>query len=379
MAQIRFKYANQIDESTVYGYTSQLSTLPVANIQNELLAKVWKPQSKMVVYSGNLNIPFKNTSTTTVLNYAIPSGTYTGSGLASVIESGLNSVGNYSDHHANYNSTTRKFAIYRSGSTGLFSLMFANGTYSATTIALMVGLSRATDYTGAFAYSGTATFGNEHDIIFEFTGTASVTSIIVDGHNFDASSTVRVRLATTASVFRGGWNETASILHTEALTYNSGPMSVDFSATSPKAVQLYTVNRNTSATTIGRFFVGVYSVFQHHGSSPNDLHFRRRTRVEQTKEFIAQGGVTLFDVQPSYFEYTIPVDPLDPYYNSATQGVIEDLILRMGNHNSFYVTFRPDMQNAMTKYGYIASGYAFERLENTPVMELSDLVFKEQK
>lgn len=379
MGQIRFKYINQIDESTIYGYTSQLSTLPVSNIQNELLAKVWKPASQMVVYSGNLNIPFKNSSTTTVLNYAIPSGSYTGSGLASVIESGMNSVGNFADHHATYNSTTRKFAVYRTGSAGVLSLMFANGTYSATTIALMLGFSRATDYTGTLTYSGTATYGNEHDLIFEFTSTASVTSFIVDGHNFDASSTVRVRIATTASVFQGGWNETASILQTETMTYNSGPMSKDFTVKNAKAAQLYALNRNTSATTVGRLFVGAYSVFQYHSSSPNDLHYSRRKRQEATKEFRVQGGATLFDVQPSYFEYTIPMDPLDPYYNSGTEAVVEDLIDRMGNHGSFYITFRSDQQNGMTKYGYMATLFDYKRLKATPVMELKDLIFREQK
>jgi len=205
MANMLFHYRNQVDAGTVYLYSSQLASLPVTNIQQDILAKPWKTDGPFTVWSGNLYVPFTDTATTTVFVATIPAGVYTGSGLASVVKSAMNSVGDFSNTNVTYNSTTQKFVFSRPS--GTLRLLFNSDIYRTRSMAYILGFERFTDYTGSLAYSGTATLGNEHELIIEFTSTQTVSAILLAGHEFGSSGNVRFRLARrTASIFSGLWS-----------------------------------------------------------------------------------------------------------------------------------------------------------------------------
>lgn len=381
MGQLRFKYVNQIKEGTIYGYTSQISYLPATNVQKDIIAKYWKTDTTQpfCIYSGNFYFPFRDTSTGSVKAVSLASGTYTGSGLASILESGMNSVGDYSNHYATYNEATGKFIVGRSStSTGLFQMAFTDGTYSAQNSAYILGYDRTSYYSGSAAYSGSITYGNENEIIVEFTSTASVTSFIVDGHDLSSGSVLKLRFADTASVFRGPWNQTATIVKSATLTFNSGIISTDFTATTPKAVQFYFGNRSATSSYIGMLYAGPYRTFQYHTSAPVDFKWERKEIPNRTRYFTTDGGATLFDKKARIREWEISVDPLDEYYNSGTITIINEIYDRVGNETPFYITFDPNDQS-QTVFGFIVTDWEYERMRGTPVLQLNNFVIREQK
>ncbi len=377
MSLIHFKYLNEVDEGTIFRYSSQITTLPATNVQNAIKNKVWRTESGFVITEYNCQLPFRDTSTGAVKSYAIPSGTYTGSGLASIIASGLDSVGDYSNHTASYNTSTNIMQIGRSATaTGIFSLVFNSTAERANSVAVITGFENATDYTGSNIYTSTSTQGNEHEIIASFTSTQSVNTVIIDNHNWATGTIIRLRgTAETATVFSGGWNTTADIGLSSTLTYNSSIISVEITATSIKHMQIYWYDRSQAYSEIGRLWAGTY--FEPENHAENDITWRVKNLNERTRQVESEAGVTWFQRKTRVPIYSVGVDPLDIYYNSATKTGWENLIDNVGNHKAFYISFNVSL-NANTVYGFFISNFEYARISKTPVLELGILDFKEQ-
>ena len=310
MSLIHWKYKNQIDEGSVFRYSSQLETLPAINVQVDILKKYWKTQSGFVITAYNREFCFRDTSTGAVKQFSIASGTYTGSGLLTVIKSGLDSNGTYTDHTASYNSTTGKVILHRTGSTGTFSLLFSTVTYWPNTVATILGFTNRTDYTGSKTYSATS-FGNEHEIIISFTSTQSVNSLIIDNHNFASGTVIRFRgTKSTATTFSGGWNSSTNINKSSTISYNSGKISVEFTATQIKHLQLYWYDRSQSFSYIGRLWAGLY--FSPLYQENNWITWRKKKIDPQSTVKPSEAGVTFFNKRNKVTEYEIGIDPMDP-------------------------------------------------------------------
>ena len=376
MSLIHWKYRNQIDEGTVFRYSSQLDTLPATNVQVDILKKYWKTQSGFVITQYNREFCFRDTSTGAVKQFSIPSGTYTGSGLATKLKSQLNSVGTFTDHSASYNSTTGKFVIKRTGGTGIFSLLFSTAVYWPNTAAAILGFSNRTDYTGTKIYSSTS-FGNEHEIIISFTSTQSVNSLIIDNHNFASGTVIRLRgTRSTATVFSGGWNSSTSIIKSSTITYNASKISVEFTATRMKHMQLYWYDRSQGFSYIGRLWASTY--FSPLYQENNWITWRKKKIDPRSDTKVSEAGTTFFNKKNRLVEYEIGIDPLDPYFNSATKTGFENLIDYAGTSKPFYISFDTNL-NSNTIYGYMASkNFTFERVQKTPVLQLGTIIFREQ-
>jgi len=378
MSLIHYKYLNEVDQGSIVYYSSQLAGLPATNIQNSIKSKVWRTKSDFIMTEYNREFPFLNTATGAVLNYSIPSGTYTGSGLATVIQTGLNSVGSYSDHYAVYNSATQKFRFYRDAtSTGVFQLKFNDATYKNNTVAIIAGFEHATDYTGSFSYTSTSTKGNEHELIVSFTSTQSVNTFILDNHNFNTGTVIRLRgTRETSTIFSGGWNDTASIGLSSTITYNSSIISLEFTATSIKHMQLYWYDRSQRYSEIGRIFAGTY--FEPEHAVSNDITYRKKKIDRRTNQKLSYSGVTWIDRRSSIFEYQIGIDPLDPYYNPTTKTNYENMFDYVGTHTPFWISLDTSL-NSQTIYGLLTKDTKYDRVKNTPVIEPGVITFREQK
>jgi len=375
MSIIHYKYRNQIDEGTVYRYSSQLASLPAANIQNEILSKIWRTDSNFVITAYNDNLPFRDTSTGTVLNYSIPSATYTGILLAAKMQSGLNSVGE-SNHIATYDTATHTFNIGRAS--GTFSLMFGDTTYKDTTVAVITGFGHGTNLTGAANYTSTSsTLGNEHEIIVNLTSTCSISCFIIDNHKFSSTVTIRLRgTNSTATDFNGGWNETSTISLSSTVSYNADRISVEFTEANYKALQLYFYDRDNSYSDIGRLWAGVYFAPTHQAT--NTISFSSKKLDHRSTVFVSQAGASFFDKKDRLLEYTIPTPPLDQYYDAATKTGFETMLDDIGNDKSFYISLDHNVDTS-TVYVYLLGDPNFKRLKNTTIFNLGDLRFRQQK
>jgi len=377
MSLIHFKYLNQIDKGTVFRYSSQLSGLPATNIQNTIKAKVWRTESDFVVSTYNREFVFQNTATGSVLQFSIPSGTYTGSGLASVIQTNLNSVGVYADHHCIYNSATQIFQVYRTSTAGIFQLLFNNSTYRDNTVAILAGFEHGTDYTGSFAYTSTSTKGNEHEIIVSFTSTQSVNTFILDGHNLATGTVIRFRgTRETATIFSGGWNTSTGIGLSSTVAYNSSIISIEFTATSIKHMQVYWHDRSQRYSQIGRIYAGTY--FEPQYRYDNDILFRKKRILRRSNQQLSYSGVTWIDRRNSVYEYVIGIDPLDPYYNNTTKTTFEAMFDYLGKHTPLWISLNTSL-NSNTIYGLLTDDTEYDRLENTPVILAGTITVREQK
>jgi len=375
MSIIHYKYANQIDEGTVYRYSSQLSGLPASNVQKAILSQVWRTDSNFVITSYNDYLPFRDTSTGTVLNYALPSGTYTGAALAIKMSSGLNSVGE-SNHTATYDTAAGKFNIARDS--GTFSLMFANATYKDTSVAVITGFGHGTDLTGAANYTSTSsTMGNEHEIIINLTSTCAVSCFIIDGHEFSSTVTIRLRgTNSTATDFNGGWNETTTISLSSTLSYNADRISVEFTEANYKALQLYFYDRDKTYSDIGRLWAGTYFAPTYQVTNTNS--FSNKKLDHRSSVFISQAGASFFDKKDRLIEYSIPTPPLDEYFDNATKTGFETMLDNIGNDKTFYISLDHNVSTS-TVYVYALDDPSFKRLKNTTIFNLGILKYRQQK
>jgi hypothetical protein len=95
---------------------------------------------------------------------------------------------------------------------------------------------------------------------------------------------------------------------------------------------------------------------------------------------LSEAGVAFFDKRDPVNEWSIPVEPLSEYYNSATKSGYETMLENVRDDKSFYVTFRSSDLNGSTVYGYLVGDVTFDRQKNsTPVWLLRDLRLREQK
>lgn len=378
MSLIHFKYLNEIDSGTIFRYSSQLDGLPAVNIQNNILKKKWRTDSGFVITKYNTNFPFRDTSTGAVKSFTIASGTYTGSGLASVIQTSLDSNGDYTDHSATYNSSTEKFTIARQAtSTGIFSILWQSTATVYQTPAILLGFNR-TDLTGSYAYtSSNTTLGNEHEIIVQFTSTQSVNTLIIDSHNFATGTVIRLRGSkATATVYSGGWNETSSISKSSTIDYNSGTISVEFTATSIKSLQLYFYDRSQSYSEIGRIWAGTY--FEPELRSDNEISFRVKNQIHRSSQVEMQAGTVFFDKKDKIKSWIFKTDPLDKFLASATETEMKSMLEYVGNDRVFYISWDSN-EATSTVYGFLTNdAIVYERLGRTHVFNIDNLEFREQ-
>ncbi|MFA4971751.1 MAG: hypothetical protein WC683_04010 [bacterium] len=209
MSIIRFAYHNYVDEGTISVYSSQIETLPVSNLQDCSLLKKWKSASGTFKVVGGYNdvVSFRDTATDSIRCFVVASGTYTGSGLAAKVQSGLRGYGRYNGHTFTYNgagTTDRRFRFIKGSTATVLALLF--GTSKDRSLAHLLGMNEtdrtASSLYGSF-YSHKESRGNQQWLRVDFDDQISGTVMVIDAHNLASGTVMRVRSHSTGSYFNG--------------------------------------------------------------------------------------------------------------------------------------------------------------------------------
>ncbi|MBE3088026.1 MAG: hypothetical protein IMZ71_02770 [Chloroflexi bacterium] len=202
MSQMRFSYFNYFDDSTVAVWSSELGGLPTVNVQNKSLLKKWKTESGFAIRAGYNDVfSFVDTATDTTRDITVASGTYTGSGLASVLQTAIRTGGRYNGHTVTYNSTAHRFTVAIGATATTLRLHF--GQRLLRSMARIIGF-LGSDYTGTSTYvSQKPTQGNEHFVTFSGSSRYCGTVLVFDAHNLKSGTVLMLRTHNSSTYFDG--------------------------------------------------------------------------------------------------------------------------------------------------------------------------------
>jgi len=143
-----------------------------------------------------------------------------------------------------------------------------------------------------------------------------------------------------------------------------------------KTLQLYWHDRTLDKSELGRIWAGEY--FEPAGKQTNTISFNRKTQLNRSTVMVTQSGAAYFNKKQKLKEWLLSVDPLDQYYNNTTKVGYEDMLDEVENNTPFYISFEDQLYSS-TVYGYLVGNNVFNRNKNTPMFNLRDLVFREQR
>jgi len=370
MSQMRFLYNNLFDAATIAA-SSELTTGPVENTQDEILGKKWITGTGFVITTDiNDKLGFKATSTGSVILATVPSGTYVnGSSIAGVIQTAMRS-GTVYDITCKYNSTDSKFRFDVGATATSLSL---HDTYATSSVMTIIGFDRNTDYTAATGYTGTASLGNQNWIQGTLDQGTS-THFIIDNYNMASGTVLTLRLADATSTFSGlyGGTMSASVTVTLDATKTVYALSSSFTGL---GFQAYWHDPAVAYSSVGRIWIG--GSFYPANHPDNKISWFKKKILRRSKRTMAESGATYFDKKDPVNQYTLIPDPLNEYYNPTTKTGMETFLDFVGDYQSFYTILDSDLSN--TVYGFLPGDTQYNRLKNTPTFKLSPLVIQEQK
>jgi hypothetical protein len=367
---MRFLYQNLFDLATL-SPSSELTLNPAEYTQNQILGKVWRTETGFVIRSDfNNKMGFKATSTGSVILASVASATYTGSGLATVLQNAIRS-GTVFDITCKFNSGDNKFRFKTGATATSLSLNFP--TYATASVATIIGFDRNTDYAGEVGYTSTVSLGNQTWLQATI-GVGTSTHFVIDNFNMASGTVLTLRLADATSTFSGlyGGNMSASVTVSLSGTRTVYTLPSEFSG---QGVQIYWYDPLNAYSTVGRIFMG--SAFYPADHPDNKIHWKRHRLKRRSGKTEAVSGATYFDKRDSLNQYTLTPDPMNEYYNPATKIEMETMLETVSDYQSLYVILDSDLSN--TVYGFFPSDIVYNRLRNTPTIIIPLLLLQEQK
>ncbi len=370
MSQMRFLYDNLFDAATL-SPSSELTTLPAENMQNDILGKKWRTKSGYVIVTDiNDKLGFKATSTGTVILATTASGTYPdGSSLAGVIQTAMRS-GTVYNITCQFDNTDNKFR-FGTGSTAT-SLSLYN-TYATSSVMTIIGYDKDTDYTGSTGYTGTSSLGNQNWLQATI-GTGTSTHFVIDGFNMSSGTVLTLRLADATSTFSGlyGGNMSASVTVSLSGTRTVYALPSDFSG---RGVQINWYDPTRSYSEVGKIYIG--NSFYPANHPDNKISWSKHKIKRRSNKAAAYSGATYFDKRDPVNQYTLIPDPLNEYRNPTTKTDMETFLDTVADYTCFYVVLDSDLSN--TIYGFFQGDTNYNRLKNTPTIIIPSLLLQEQK
>ena len=143
-----------------------------------------------------------------------------------------------------------------------------------------------------------------------------------------------------------------------------------------KTLQFYWHDRTLDKSEVGRIWAGEY--FEPEGKQSNTISYIRKKQDNRSTVMVTQSGAAYFSKQQRLWEWRIDVDPLDQFYNPATKEGYETFLEEVEDHTPFYISFEDNLYSS-TVYGYLVGDFEYNRRMNTPMFNLKDLVFREQR
>ena len=370
MSQMRFLYTNLFDAATLTP-SSEVTSLPAENTQDEILGKPWKTVTGFTIVTGmNDKIGFKATSTGAVVLSTVASGTYIGTALASAIQTAMRSSTVF-DLTCGFNSADNKFRINKGSTATALSLQFP--TYRSSTVATIIGFDKDTIYSGETGYTSTASLGNQAWMKATIEAGTS-TYFVFDKHNLPLGTVLTLRLATATSTFSGldggVASASASVILTATCTVYALPSSF-----SGRGLLVHWWEPTLEYSQVGRIWIG--NSFYPANHPDNEISWFQKIFKRYSKQTRAVSGATHFDVRDSVIQYEIHPDPLNEYYNAATKTGWETFLEDVGNDKCFYTILDSDLSH--TVYGFFIGDTKYPRQKNTPTILIKKLLIQEQK
>ena len=317
----------------------------------------------------NDKLGFKATSTGSVVLATAASGTYTGSGLAGVIQAAMRS-GTVYDITCQFNDSDNKFRFDVGATATSLSL---HDTYASSTVMTIIGFDRNTNYTGETGYTSTASLGNQNWIQATL-GSGTSTHLIFDKYNMASGTVLTYRLADATSTFSGlyGGSMSASVSVTLSATRTVIALDSEFSGL---GLQAHWHDPSVAYSEIGRIWIG--GSFYPANHPDNKISWFKRKILRRSGKTLSVSGATSFDKRDPINQYTLIPDPMNEYYNPATKTGMETFLDTVGDHQSFYVILDSDLSN--TVYGFLPGNTDYNRLKNTPIITMPPMILQEQK
>ena len=201
MSQMRFCYDDMITDSTVITYNSEETLFPVENMGGEILAKKYRTKTGFIIKSG-YNDVFQfaegRTGSSTVVDFALSATTFTGSGLASAVQTAMRAGGMFSSQTVIYTGSTERFTITKASTATSMALRFANVDMS---ICEIMGYIKQ-DYAAASTFISAPTKGNQQWVELRKEN-LSGDVFILHKHNFSSGTVLKLRAQSTSTYFYG--------------------------------------------------------------------------------------------------------------------------------------------------------------------------------
>ena len=201
MSQMRFCYDDKIMDSTVITYNSEETLFPVENMGSEILAKKYRTKTGFIIKSG-YNDVFQfaegRTGSSTVVDFALSATTFTGSGLASAVQTAMRAGGMFSSQTVIYTGATERFTITKASTATSMALRFANVDMS---ICEIMGYIKQ-DYASASTFISAPTKGNQQWVELRKEN-LSGDVFILHKHNFSSGTVLKLRAQSTSTYFYG--------------------------------------------------------------------------------------------------------------------------------------------------------------------------------
>ena len=370
MSQMRFLYENLFDLATL-SPSSEQNLNPAENTQNQILGKTWRTFEGYTIRTDiNDKLGFKATATGSVVLATVASSTgYTGSALASVIQTAMRS-GTVFDITCIFDDSDNKFRFATGATATALSL---HNTYATSSVMTIIGYDRNTNYTGEVGYTGTASLGNESWLQATL-GAGTSTHFVIDKFNMLSGTVLTLRLADATSTFDGlyGGSMSASVSITLTGTRSVNALPASFSGL---GLQLHWHDPSQSFSEVGRIWIG--GSFYPANHPDNDISWFKRLIRRRSGKTTMVSGATRFDRRDPINEYTIIPDPLSKYYNPATKTGWETMLDYIADYNSMYVILDSDLSN--TVYGFVPGNTAYNRTKNTVMFKIPPIKLQEQK
>lgn len=355
-ATFRLIYSNALFASAAAAPTASsfASTLPPSFLLDQLLSKVWRSGGPYVVVANfNDRLDFNDGSDRAAV---LTAGTYTGTALATHIQTQMNAVS--SGYTVGYGTvSSNKFTISRATN---FTLKWSTGTNVLRSIGKCLGFVVTSDDSGTNTYtSDTVTFQSRHYVFVDspsFMSDGGPAAVLALGHNLSTNGQLRLQ-GGSDSTFQTG-------ISTDEVLASGGTgtgVRWDYFTSTPVRYWRLVVEDVQNTEAFAELGVWTFGPYVDMAYQPTFTDW-----VEQRDELsgMAQAidGAIHGDIRPSRIEWSLRWSDLSDT-ELAKLNTLQDA---MPPPRCFFVDFDATDANDVPQYLYFQGGLAINR--STPTL-----------
>jgi hypothetical protein len=166
-------------------------------LKDPLRSKTWRSKSGWTIEAGfNDKLDF-NEGVSGDATATITADNYTGSELATEIQTQMNSAATDNTYTVTYSDSTYKFTIARDSGSASINLEWATGDNAGYSIGADIGFDTSADDTGATSYTGDyGVYQSRHYVKFDLASCSAVDNSFIHYFNIESSASVKLQADT---------------------------------------------------------------------------------------------------------------------------------------------------------------------------------------